>query len=55
MEMKTPLRQRSQLQIIRLFKNCEVFKQIQTTLDQITSQKLTLKNLKHKLLNEILG
>ena len=33
----------------------EVFQQIQTTLDQITSQKQTLKNLKHKLLNEILG
>lgn len=33
----------------------EVFQQIETTLDQITTQKLTLKNLKQKLLNEILG
>ncbi len=33
----------------------EVFQQIQTTLAQITSQKQTLKNLKNKLLNEILG
>lgn len=33
----------------------EVFQQIQTTLAQITSQKQTLKNLKQKLLNEILG
>ncbi len=33
----------------------EVFQQIETTLSQLQSQKLTLKNLKQKLLNEILG
>lgn len=33
----------------------EVFQQIETTLSQLTTQKLTLKNLKQKLLNEILG
>lgn len=33
----------------------EVFLQIQTTLEQIKTQILTLKNLKQKLLNEILG
>ena len=32
----------------------EVFQQLQITLDQIKAQKLTLKNLKKKLLNEIL-
>ena len=32
-----------------------VFQQIQTTLQQIQQQKTTLKNLKQKLLNEILG
>lgn len=33
----------------------DVFQQLQTTLDQIKTQKQTLKNLKQKLLNEILG
>jgi type I restriction enzyme S subunit len=33
----------------------EVFQQLQSTLDQIKSQIQTLKNLKQKLLNEILG
>lgn len=33
----------------------EVFQKIETTLSQLTMQKLTLKNLKQKLLNEILG
>lgn len=33
----------------------EVFWQIQTTLEQVQTQILTLKNLKQKLLNEILG
>lgn len=33
----------------------EVFNQLQTTLQQLKQQKLTLKNLKQKLLNEILG
>jgi len=33
----------------------EVFLQIQSTLKEINAQKTTLKNLKHKLLNEILG
>ena len=32
----------------------EVFKQLETTLSQIEQQKITLKNLKQKLLNEIL-
>jgi type I restriction enzyme, S subunit len=32
-----------------------VFKQFDLTLNQLKQQKLTLKNLKHKLLNEILG
>lgn len=32
-----------------------VFQQIEATLSQLTTQKLTLKNLKQKLLNEILG
>ncbi len=36
-------------------KIAEVFKQLQTTLNQIKTQKQTLKNLKQKLLNEILG
>jgi len=33
----------------------EVFQQIETTLSQLKTQKQTLKNLKQKLLNEILG
>jgi len=33
----------------------EVFIQLQTTLQQLKQQKVTLKNLKQKLLNEILG
>jgi type I restriction enzyme S subunit len=33
----------------------EVFTQLQTTLQQLKQQKITLKNLKQKLLNEILG
>ena len=33
----------------------EVFQQIEITLSQLTAQKQTLKNLKQKLLNEILG
>lgn len=33
----------------------EVFQQIETTFSQLTTQKLTLKNLKQKLLNEIIG
>ncbi|MEB2308018.1 MAG: restriction endonuclease subunit S [Candidatus Brocadiaceae bacterium] len=33
----------------------EVFRQIQITLEEIKTQKQTLKNLKQKLLNEILG
>ncbi len=33
----------------------EVFQQIETTLLQLKTQKQTLKNLKQKLLNEILG
>ena len=33
----------------------EVFQQIETTLSQLKSQKQTLKNLKQKLLDEILG
>lgn len=33
----------------------EVFQQIETTLSQLSIQKQTLKNLKQKLLNEILG
>jgi len=33
----------------------EVFTQVQTTLQQLKQQKLTLKHLKQKLLNEILG
>lgn len=36
-------------------KNVEVFQHIQTILEQIKTQKQTLKNLKQKLLNEILG
>ncbi len=33
----------------------EVFQQLQTTIGQLKQQKATLKNLKQKLLNEILG
>lgn len=33
----------------------EVFQQIETTLSQLKQQRITLKNLKQKLLNEILG
>ena len=33
----------------------EVFQQIEKTLDELKTQKQTLKNLKQKLLNEILG
>ncbi|HBO84975.1 MAG: hypothetical protein A2073_03570 [Deltaproteobacteria bacterium GWC2_42_11] len=33
----------------------EIFQQIETTLSQLKTQKQTLKNLKQKLLNEILG
>lgn len=33
----------------------EVFQQFDKTMDEIKTQKQTLKNLKHKLLNEILG
>jgi type I restriction enzyme S subunit len=32
-----------------------VFKQFDTTMEQLKQQKTTLKNLKQKLLNEILG
>jgi restriction endonuclease S subunit len=33
----------------------EIFKHLETTISQLRQQKSTLKNLKHKLLNEILG
>lgn len=36
-------------------KIADVFQELQTTLNQIKTQKQTLKNLKQKLLNEILG
>ena len=32
-----------------------VFKQFDTTMEQLKQQRTTLKNLKQKLLNEILG